>query len=158
MPSSGMLRRVAIVRTDVSKERSASIIRVTRISELETTLAVDGILRSHRRENHKSYINEAYYLNLIQVILNDSFNLNDCVQWLVPCPIQTLISLHALNKSRFLVIKSQTCYAINVFALHAPVVRISIPSIIYGQFVPSIQFISCLSNTLRDRTRHCCRP
>jgi hypothetical protein len=35
-----MLRRVALVRTDVSEERSASIIRVTRISERGTTLAV----------------------------------------------------------------------------------------------------------------------
>jgi hypothetical protein len=35
-----MLRRVALVRTDVSEERSASIIRVTRIGELGTTLAV----------------------------------------------------------------------------------------------------------------------
>jgi hypothetical protein len=38
MPSSGMLRRVALVRTDVSEERSTSIIRVTRIGELGTTL------------------------------------------------------------------------------------------------------------------------
>jgi hypothetical protein len=36
MPSSGMLRHVALVRADVSEERSASIIRVTRISELGT--------------------------------------------------------------------------------------------------------------------------
>jgi hypothetical protein len=36
MVSSGMLRRVTLVRTDVSKELSASIIRVTRISELGT--------------------------------------------------------------------------------------------------------------------------
>jgi hypothetical protein len=34
-----MLRRVALVRTDVSEEFSGSIIRVTRIGELETTLA-----------------------------------------------------------------------------------------------------------------------
>jgi hypothetical protein len=34
MASSGMLRRVALVRTDVSEERSASIIRVTRFGEL----------------------------------------------------------------------------------------------------------------------------
>jgi hypothetical protein len=40
MASSGMLRRVAPVRTDVSEERSASFIRVTRIGELGTTLAV----------------------------------------------------------------------------------------------------------------------
>jgi hypothetical protein len=35
-----MLRRVALVRTDVSEKLGASIIRVTRIGELETTLAV----------------------------------------------------------------------------------------------------------------------
>jgi hypothetical protein len=34
-----MLRRVALVRTDVSEELSASSIRVTRIGEQETTLA-----------------------------------------------------------------------------------------------------------------------
>jgi hypothetical protein len=40
MPSSGMLRRVALVRTEVSEERSASIFNVTRIDDLGTTLAV----------------------------------------------------------------------------------------------------------------------
>jgi hypothetical protein len=35
-----MLRRVALVKTDVSEERSASFIRVTRIGQLGTTLAV----------------------------------------------------------------------------------------------------------------------
>jgi hypothetical protein len=40
MVSSGMLRRVALVRTHVSEELSASFIRVTRIGELGTTLAV----------------------------------------------------------------------------------------------------------------------
>jgi hypothetical protein len=35
-----MLRRVAFVRTKVSEELSVSIIRVTRIGELGTTLAV----------------------------------------------------------------------------------------------------------------------
>jgi hypothetical protein len=66
-----MLHRVALVTTDVSEELNASIIRVTRISELGTTL--DGtsnrrtlhvmaniqegaILHSHRRETLKSYI------------------------------------------------------------------------------------------------------
>jgi hypothetical protein len=38
MLSSGMLRRVALVRTDVFKERSTTIIRVTRIGELLTSL------------------------------------------------------------------------------------------------------------------------
>jgi hypothetical protein len=51
-----MLRSVALVRTDVSEEHSASFIRVTRIGELGTTLAVTSkkylvlvFLRSVRR-------------------------------------------------------------------------------------------------------------
>jgi demethoxyubiquinone hydroxylase (CLK1/Coq7/Cat5 family) len=36
MAYSGMLHRVALVRTDVSEELSASVIRVTRIGELGT--------------------------------------------------------------------------------------------------------------------------
>jgi hypothetical protein len=40
MASSGMLRRMALVRTDVSEELRASIIRVTRIGKLGTMLAV----------------------------------------------------------------------------------------------------------------------
>jgi hypothetical protein len=48
MSSSGMLRRVDLVRTDVSEELSTSIIRVTRIGEVGTTLAVT-IIRSVRR-------------------------------------------------------------------------------------------------------------
>jgi hypothetical protein len=44
-----MLRRVALVRTDVSEERSASIIRVTRIGELGPTLAVTSNRRTLQR-------------------------------------------------------------------------------------------------------------
>jgi hypothetical protein len=40
MPSSGILRHVFLVRTDVSEEHSASIVSVTTIGELGTTLAV----------------------------------------------------------------------------------------------------------------------
>jgi hypothetical protein len=40
MLSSGMLRRVALLRTDVSEERNASIIRAKRIGDVETTLAI----------------------------------------------------------------------------------------------------------------------
>jgi hypothetical protein len=45
MASSGMLRRVALVRADVSEELSTSFIRVTRIGELATTLAVTSVCR-----------------------------------------------------------------------------------------------------------------
>jgi AAA+ superfamily predicted ATPase len=49
MASSGMSRRVTRVRTDVSEELSACIIRVTRIDELRTTLAVTSNRRWLRR-------------------------------------------------------------------------------------------------------------
>jgi hypothetical protein len=64
LPSSGKLY-LASVRTEVSEEISTSIIRVTRIGQLGTTLAVtsnrrfiieDDILHSQRRENLKSYM------------------------------------------------------------------------------------------------------
>jgi hypothetical protein len=84
MLSPWILRLVALVRTNVSEELSAYFIRVTRICELGTKLAVtskrrtlrrntkflrnvgctratrrkihkDTILHSHRRENLKSY-------------------------------------------------------------------------------------------------------
>jgi hypothetical protein len=40
MPSSGMLRRVILVRTDFSEGCIASIIRVTTIGELGTLLTI----------------------------------------------------------------------------------------------------------------------
>jgi hypothetical protein len=43
-----MLRRVALVRTDDSEELSAFFIRMTRIGELGTTLAVTGNHRTVR--------------------------------------------------------------------------------------------------------------
>jgi hypothetical protein len=41
-----MLHRVALVRTDVSEELRASFIRVRRIGELGTTLAVTSVVPS----------------------------------------------------------------------------------------------------------------
>jgi hypothetical protein len=49
MESSGMFRRVALERTGVSEKLSASFIRVTRIAELGTTLAVTSNRRTLRR-------------------------------------------------------------------------------------------------------------
>jgi hypothetical protein len=39
MPSSGMLRRMALVNPEVSEENVASIIRVTRIGKLEKNVS-----------------------------------------------------------------------------------------------------------------------
>jgi hypothetical protein len=61
MPSSGTLRSVALVRTDVSEERSASIIMVTRIGELGTTLAVT----SNRRTLEGNTNTNTWYYTLV---------------------------------------------------------------------------------------------
>jgi hypothetical protein len=57
MMSSGMLRRVVLVTTDVSEELSAFFIRVTRIGEPGTTLAVTSNRRtlSSQRTSVSSY-------------------------------------------------------------------------------------------------------
>jgi hypothetical protein len=52
LASSGMLRSVALIRTDVSEEFSTSFIRVTRIGELETRLAVTCNRRTLRRNGN----------------------------------------------------------------------------------------------------------
>jgi hypothetical protein len=59
MPSSGMLRRVALVRTDVSMELSASVFRVTRIGELGTTVGVASNRRTLRRNRRATRRNIA---------------------------------------------------------------------------------------------------
>jgi hypothetical protein len=63
--SSGMLRRVAHVRTDVSEELSASFIRVKRIGELGTTLAVTS--NRHR--------------NSIILIMNTRRRMSNAILW-----------------------------------------------------------------------------
>jgi hypothetical protein len=52
MVSYGMLRRVALVRTNVSDEPSASFIRVTSIGELGTTQAATSNRRTLRRNTN----------------------------------------------------------------------------------------------------------
>jgi hypothetical protein len=54
MVSSGKLRRVTLVRTNVSEELSSSFIRVTRIGELGTTLAATSNRRTLRRNTKGS--------------------------------------------------------------------------------------------------------
>jgi hypothetical protein len=49
MVSSGMLRSVALVITDVSEDPRASFINVTRIGELGTTLAATSNRRTLRQ-------------------------------------------------------------------------------------------------------------
>jgi hypothetical protein len=73
MPSSGMLCLVALIKTDTSEECSASNIRMTRISELGTTLAVTSNRRTLRRnnisfvprENLKPYLIYAVFKNAV---------------------------------------------------------------------------------------------
>jgi hypothetical protein len=49
-----MLRRVALVRADVSEEHKASYIKVTRIGELGTTLAITSNRHTLRRNTKTS--------------------------------------------------------------------------------------------------------
>jgi hypothetical protein len=73
MASSGMLRLVALVTTDVSEEHSDSIIRLSKVGKFkmeelsysDTSVSTTvtrrntpevAILHSHRRENLKTYI------------------------------------------------------------------------------------------------------
>jgi DNA-binding TFAR19-related protein (PDSD5 family) len=48
MASYGMLRRVALVRTDVSQELNVSFIRMIRIGEIGITLTVTSNRRAQR--------------------------------------------------------------------------------------------------------------
>jgi hypothetical protein len=61
MSSCGMLRLVALIRTYVSEEPSASFIKVTRIGELGTTLAVTSNLRTLPRNSAKFLQNVGTY-------------------------------------------------------------------------------------------------
>jgi hypothetical protein len=68
MPSSGMLRHVALVGTDFSEERIASFIRMTRISELGTKLAVT----SNRGTLRTNTVNVTYTVSVSLQHVSDS--------------------------------------------------------------------------------------
>jgi hypothetical protein len=64
MVSSGMLRRLALVRTDVSEELSTSFIRVAGIGELGRTLAVTINRRTLRTKYQVTKGNLKSYMSL----------------------------------------------------------------------------------------------
>jgi hypothetical protein len=64
MVSSGLLRSVALVRTDVSEEPSASFIKVTKISELGTTQAATSNRRTLRRSSYPCHSSRTLHVLL----------------------------------------------------------------------------------------------
>jgi hypothetical protein len=89
-----MLRRVALVRTDISEERSASFIRVTRIDELGT-LAVTSNRRSLRRNYHLVFIRSLRRLLVAASVVPSS-------------PIVVTLMKEALRSSETLVLTRAT--------------------------------------------------
>jgi hypothetical protein len=59
-----MLHRVALVRTDVSEESSASIVIITRIGELGTTLAVTSNRCKMQRDTVSKSVNIIFISNV----------------------------------------------------------------------------------------------
>jgi hypothetical protein len=77
-----MLRRLPLVRTDVSEELSASITRITRIGKVGTTLAVS----SNRR-------------TLVLVLLRIVRRLLDTASVVPTLPIHLILMIEALSSS-----------------------------------------------------------
>jgi hypothetical protein len=94
-----MLRRVALVRTNISEEFISSIIRVTRFVELGTMLIItsnrhmlrrntdDAIPHSHRRENLKSYFRSRILHTYEQDCIDISMYLEIIVKKKTPWPL-----------------------------------------------------------------------
>jgi hypothetical protein len=83
MASSGMLHCVALVRTDISEELSASTMRVTRIDEPGTTLAITSnhaeCLRNvgSYKATRRNIPEDAFFL--FRQINFDNFQVSQCV-------------------------------------------------------------------------------
>jgi hypothetical protein len=69
MVSSGLLRRVALVRTDVSEEPGASFIRATKIGELGTTQAATSNRVRYEEIPNIQASNSVWEWNLASVIM-----------------------------------------------------------------------------------------
>jgi hypothetical protein len=65
MVSSGMLRRVTLVRTDVSEELSDSIISVTRIGELGTLVRSFSSVFVRHTFNYPNYFKTLKHLTFV---------------------------------------------------------------------------------------------
>jgi hypothetical protein len=115
MPSSEMLRHVALVRTDVSEEHSASIIRVTRVGELGTLAVTSNWCALWR--------NTMYNLDFLSRIIK-SEDVETCQQviwqprqydnWLVTlldvnyCPWDYYFGRHQYQSATFVIRKELT--------------------------------------------------
>jgi hypothetical protein len=95
MASSGMLHRVSLVITDVSEVLSASFIRVTRIGELGTTLAVTSNRRTLRRNNKWAFLRSVRRLLVTASVVPSS-------------PILVTVMKEALSSSETSVLKRAT--------------------------------------------------
>jgi hypothetical protein len=93
-----MLRRVANVRTDVTEEFRASIIRVTRIGVLGTTLAVTNNRRTLRRNTNLSHV----------VFLRSERRLLVTANVVPSSPILIILMMEALSSSETSVLTSAT--------------------------------------------------
>jgi hypothetical protein len=112
-----MLRRVALVRTQVSEEFSASIIRVTRIGELRTTLVVTSNRRSlilhslHQHGDNNRWTRKrlavtsnrlALYLSSVRLLLVTA---NVVPSW----PILVTLIMEALSSETSVVTRATRC-------------------------------------------------
>jgi hypothetical protein len=87
-----MLRRMALVRTDVSEELSSSFIRVTGIGELGTTLAVT----SNRRKLRRNFL---FIGSVLRLLVTGS---------VLSSPILVTLMKEALNSSETSVLTRST--------------------------------------------------